>query len=67
MDVRLTQQVRVPDKFLAVESCEHSVVKCFFVLGQLGEHRTQLQVVFAQIAQFKQLGADVEFLHLVLR
>lgn len=56
IDVALAQNVGVADELLAVERSQHAMMQCFFVFGELREHRTQLQMVLAKIAQLKQLA-----------
>lgn len=56
LNVGLAEDVRVANELLAVEGGKHAVVQSFFMLGQLGEHSAQLEVVFAQVPQFEQLA-----------
>lgn len=43
------------------------MVKCFLVLGELGEHCAELQVILAKVPQLEKLTGYVELLDLVRR
>ena len=56
VDVAVTEEVCVTDQFLTIEAGHHSVLQRFFVAQKLTEYCAKLQVVFAQVAQFKHLA-----------
>ena len=64
VDVAVTKQMRVADQFLAVEGCQHAMVKRLLVFGKLAEHGTQLEMVLAKVAEFEKFWGHIKFTHL---
>jgi len=53
VDVTVAQVLRVSNQLLAVKASHHTMLERLFVAQKLREDCAQLQVVLAQVTQFK--------------